>query len=128
MKRFFTAVLLTSCFAAAVALAGGPTAKFPSGSLDKHDLAANPPQLPLAGDLPGHAGASHLDDVIYTQDFESVVSGDLPSGWHYADQDGGFCSLWNRNSVFEVFNYGRDNAHGQHQKQDHDEWASKLQR
>ncbi|MBI5060170.1 choice-of-anchor J domain-containing protein [candidate division KSB1 bacterium] len=110
MKRFLTAVLLTSCLAAAVALAGGPTAKLPFSPASKADVSADPPALPLAGDLPGRSGSRSLDDVVYSEDFESIVSGDLPSGWRRIDQDGGFCNQWNRNSLFEVFNYGRENA------------------
>jgi subtilisin-like proprotein convertase family protein len=110
MKRFLTAVFVTTCFAAAVAFAGGPSAKIPSANLSKVDLVANPPALPAAGEQPGRAQGRHLDDVIYTEDFETIVSGDLPSGWYAHDIDGGFCNQWNRNSMFEVFDYGRENA------------------
>lgn len=60
----------------------------------------------------GYNDRSTLDEeIVWSEGFENTVTGFLPSGWSVVDEDNGFCQQWNRQSVFQVFDYGQQNAH-----------------
>ncbi|MBU0507685.1 carboxypeptidase regulatory-like domain-containing protein [bacterium] len=52
-----------------------------------------------------------LDEVLLTEDFETVAPGALPANWMQVDRDGGYCSWFQALSRWRVFRHDYFAAH-----------------
>jgi subtilisin-like proprotein convertase family protein len=53
---------------------------------------------------PGRAAERNpFDEVMFFEDFEHISQGSVPEPWISYDEDGGYCTWFGRNSVWEVF-------------------------
>lgn len=112
MSKKLGLILIILLVMVATTLAVPPVAKN-QGHLPKADwlisnyTVANPSDI-----LPeGSRNPNSLDAVVVSQDFDDLHNGELPSGWTQVSVDTGFCTQFNRNSTWEVLNYGASYSH-----------------